>query len=80
MSGGWGTRKNRLVVTARADVTDPRWKWQVTCRYNDTAAPPRRPGDIAIRTVHATDVSKDMEVRAAGARTDVDVEVVRLRD
>lgn len=60
--------------------TEPKWKWQVTLRYNETVKPPRRPGEIAIQTVHGTDASKDMEVRAAEHRTDVDIEVWKLRD
>jgi hypothetical protein len=55
-----------------------RWKWQVTCRYNDTVKWPKAPGEIAIQTVHADDSSKDMEVQASECRGDVDVEVVRL--
>lgn len=62
------------------DPTSPKWKWRVTLRYNNTAKSPRRPCQVAVQSLHATDSSKDMEVRAAGQRTDVDVEVWKLRD
>lgn len=51
------------------------WKWTVLCTYNDTVKPPKRPGDLAIETVHADDASKDVEVAAAKSRGDVNVEV-----
>lgn len=66
--------------TRRTSTYDPKWKWQVTLRYNSTVKAPKRFGEIALQTVHADDVSKDIEVRVAEARGDVDVEVVRLRD
>jgi len=56
-----------------------RWKWRVTCTYNDTVKPPKRPGMLAIQTVHADEVSKDIEIAAAERRGDVDVEVWRIR-
>lgn len=47
------------------------WKWRVTCYYGSGAEPPRTPGQIAIQTVHADDVSRDMEVAAAKGRNDI---------
>ncbi len=56
------------------------WDWQVTCYYADDVEPPKRPGELAIRTVHNSDHSKDMEVAAGNRRPDIGrVEVVRLR-
>lgn len=52
-----------------------RWKWIVRCTYNDTVEPPKKPGDLAIETVHLDDASKDIEVAAAKSRGDVNVEV-----
>lgn len=55
-------------------------KWQVTCYYNNTVKLPKIPGNIAIQTIHADDVSKDMEVAAANCRNDVTVDIVQLRE
>ena len=46
------------------------------CTYNDTATWPKVPGALAIETRHADDYSKDIEVAAANARGDVNVEVL----
>ncbi len=57
-----------------------KWKWQVTCYYNDTVKPPKRPNELAIQTVHASDSSKDMEVEVANKREDIgSVVVVELQ-
>lgn len=55
---------------------ETRWKWVVRCTYNNTVEPPKKPGELAIETLHTDDASKDIEVRAAKARGDVDVEVL----
>ncbi len=63
-----------------ANRHDPKWKWMVTCYYNDTVKPPKTPGFLAIQTVHATDSSKDMEVQVSEGRVDigaVDVQLLR---
>lgn len=57
-----------------------RWKWKVRCTYNDTVQWPKIPGELAIETAHADDASKDIEVKAAQARGDVDVEVTQVSD
>jgi len=47
------------------------WRWVVSCYYGEAAKPPRQPGDLAIETVHKTDVSKDIEVAAAQSRPEI---------
>jgi hypothetical protein len=54
------------------------WIWLVRCTYNETVTWPKVPGEVAIETRHTTDSSKDMEVAAAEARGDVDVEVTAI--
>lgn len=51
------------------------WIWRVTNRYNGTVKTPKRPGDIAIQTVHASDHSMETEVRVSIGRGDVTTEV-----
>jgi hypothetical protein len=58
-----------------------KWKWRVTCYYADNVKPPKKPDELAIRTMHATDSSKDMEVAAGKSRSDIGrIEVVRIPD
>jgi hypothetical protein len=52
-------------------VHSQRWIWRVSCYYADTVKWPKRPGELAIQTVHASDVSKDVEVAAAESREDI---------
>lgn len=52
------------------------WKWRVTCYYGPEAKRPKRPGAVAIETVHKSDHSKDMEVAAGEARDDIGSVVV----
>lgn len=55
------------------------WDWVVRCYYADDVKPPKKPGDLAIETVHKGDVSKDMEVAVAKARPDIGVvDVMRV--
>lgn len=64
-------------------MTESRWDWQVTCYYNNTVKPPKKPGDLAIQTVHVGTSSKDMEVQAARSRPDIgeiDVKWIGRRD
>jgi hypothetical protein len=49
------------------------WDWVVRCYYADDVKPPKRPGGLAIETVHRGDHSKDMEVAVAEARDDIGV-------
>lgn len=56
------------------------WKWRVTLRYDDTAEWPKRPGAVALQTLHVSDASKDAEVNAAEARGDVTIEVENLAE
>lgn len=56
-----------------------RWSWMVRCYYAADVRPPKRPGELAIETVHATDSSKDMEVQAGRARADIgEIDVIPL--
>jgi hypothetical protein len=48
-----------------------RWKWRVTGYYNDSVKFPKRPGDLALQTVHADDHSKDVEVEIFENRYDI---------
>lgn len=50
---------------------DPKWIWMCRFYYNDTVKPPKRPGDLAIETVHASDSSKDIEVTVGERRRDI---------
>jgi hypothetical protein len=50
-----------------------RYRWVVTCYYTDDVEPPKRPGGLAIETVHATESSRDVEVLAAQSRPDIGV-------
>lgn len=57
------------------------WKWKVTAYYSDDVKPPKKPGGLALQTVHKDDLSKDMEVRIFKARKDIGVvNIERIND
>jgi hypothetical protein len=43
------------------------WDWVVRCYYADDVKPPKRPGELAIETVHRGDHSKDTAVAVLSA-------------
>lgn len=53
-----------------------KWKWRLTAYYNNTVLFPKLPDTIALQTLHASDVSKDMELEAYAKRTDIQFPVV----
>lgn len=55
------------------------WIWKVRCYYNESVKRPKQPGALAIETIHKSDHSKNMEVAAAEARSDLGkIEVVPI--
>jgi hypothetical protein len=54
-----------------------RWRWTVEEYYAADVAPPRTPGALAGRTVHATESSRDLEELVARQRVDIGDVVVR---
>jgi hypothetical protein len=56
------------------------WKWQCSFYYRDDHPDYRKRGQLAIRTVHKDDVSKDIEVSIGREREDIGAIVVeRIR-
>lgn len=47
------------------------WKWKVTGYYADDVEAPKKPGDLAIQTVHKDVFSKDLEVQILKQRKDI---------
>lgn len=47
------------------------WKWVVAAYYNDTVKPPKKPGELAMKTVHKDYVGKDIEVDIFNKRDDI---------
>jgi hypothetical protein len=45
--------------------------WRCTFHYGPDVRWPKRPGDIAIQTVHATESSRDIEIEAGRQRADI---------
>jgi hypothetical protein len=55
------------------------WKWKVRFYYADHVQAPKRPGELAIETVHADAVSLGMELAAGNSRDDIGrIEVLDL--
>lgn len=46
---------------------DRRGKWKVRFYFGANAKPPQVPGELAIETIHTTDVSRDIEIEAGTA-------------
>ena len=47
------------------------WKWECSFYYRDDHPDPRKRGQLAIRTVHLDDASKDLEVSIGKSRDDI---------
>jgi hypothetical protein len=47
------------------------WEWVVAAYYNDTVKLPKKPGELAMKTVHKDDVGKDIEVSVFNKRDDI---------
>ena len=59
-------------------LPDRQWIWRVRCYYADDVKAPKEPRGLAIETVHGSDASKDMEVRAAQSRKDIGLVAVEF--
>lgn len=47
------------------------WPWAVQCYYGENVKHPKRPGDLAISTVHKSEASARIEEAAASLREDI---------
>ena len=58
---------------------DRRWTWRCRFYYRKDVKPPHVPESLAVETLHETDSSLEIEVRAGSSRTDIGrIEITRL--
>lgn len=61
-------------------MLDRKWKWRVTGYYAKDVKSPKKPLELALQTVHADDMSKDLEVSVFRSREDIgEIHVERLQ-
>lgn len=53
-------------------MVNDEWPWYVRMYYADNVKPPKRPGGLAVETIHKTEQSMRMDIQAGHARKDID--------